>query len=384
MLTDLLIKNLPLPDKRREIEDEEVRSLYLTVQPSGAKSWAVRYSFDGTPRKATLGRYPAIDLATARRRAQEALSDVAAGKDPAAFSEGAFVKELVARWRGRPASQVTRAELHETLDTILDRGAPNRANRIFALLMRNWATSNVAGDRSPSGDQTVLSVETRRDRALSDDEIRLAWNAFGRIGWPFGPIGKLLLLTGARRDEIGSARWSEIDFDSKTWTVAKERSETGVARQIPLSDMAMRIIEDLPRSEGEDGLVFSTTGRTPVSGFSRAKAAVDKAMLDMMREETSARGGDPSLVRATAHWTLPDLRRTVATNLQRLGLKLEVAEAVLDDVSGGRAGIADLYQRREGDAEKRIALAVWANRLAAIVDDASAPSVVEPGMTRLS
>jgi integrase len=412
MLTDPLINSLPLPKKRREIADGEVGGLYLIVQPSGAKSWAVRYRFDGMPKKVTLGPYPAIDVATARELAQEALSDVAGGKDPAVVKQAArvaakveretragrfdrraepkskmrdgkdsermLVKEIAARSEGRPPSQISRAEVHDMLDTILDRGAPIQANRIFAQLMRSWATSHGTGDLSPSEEAAAPTSEMQPDRVLSDDEIRLAWNAFDRLGWPFGPIGKLLLLTGARRDEIGLGRWSEIDFGSKTWTIAKERSKSGVAREIPLSDAAMRIIEGLPRTAGGDGFVFSTTGGTAVSRFSRAKAAIDQMMLEMIKKQAEARGDDPASVRTPARWSYYHLRQTVAWNLQRLGVKLEVAEAVLDDASGRRAGIAGVYPRREYSAERRIALAVWANRLDAIVSGPAAPES-DPG-----
>src|SRR5271165_7262641 len=163
MLTDLGIKKLPLPDKRKEVPDGKIGGLYLIVQASGAKSRAVRYRAFGIPRKLTLGAYPALDLATARRRAQEALGDVAGGKDPAAVkqaSRGAaraereaehdlvervvdlFIeryakpktrdwretermlnRKVVARWKGRRLSALTRVHVHEMIDSILDRGA---------------------------------------------------------------------------------------------------------------------------------------------------------------------------------------------------------------------------------------------------------------------
>lgn len=167
MLTDLLIKKLPLPERRREISDGKIAGLYLVLQPSGAKSWAVRYRFGGLPKKLTLGPYPALDLATARRRAQEALGDLAGGEDPAAVKQASkaasraaredehdriervvtlFVerhakaknrdwhgvqrildREVVDRWRERRLSKLTRGEIHEMLDEIADR-APIRAN----------------------------------------------------------------------------------------------------------------------------------------------------------------------------------------------------------------------------------------------------------------
>jgi integrase len=419
MLTDLGIKKLALPDKRKEYPDGRIAGLYLIVQPSGAKSWAVRYRAFGDPKKLTIGPYPAIDLATARKRAQEALGDVAGGKkDPAAVKQASraaaraekeadvdrvervidlfverhakpntkdwretermLVKEVAGRWAGRRLSQITRANVHEMLDEIVDSGRPIRANRVFAQFrkMCRWAISRGIIDRSPCEGLTAPSPETRRDRVLSDDEVRLVWKAFESIGWPFGAVGKLLILTGARRDEVASMRWSEIDLAAKTWTIAKERSKNGVAHIVPLSDAAVKIIEGLERIESKSGLVFTVTGRTPVSGFSRAKLSLDKAVLEIMREEDEARGDDPSEVKAPAPWVVHDLRRVLATSLQRLGVRLEVTEAVLGHVSGSRAGVVGIYQRYGWEAEKRAALDAWARRLEQIVTDAEAASNV--------
>ena len=123
--------------------------------------------------------------------------------------------------------------------------------------------------------------------------------------------------------------------------------------------------------------MFSTTGTTTVSEFSRAKAAIDAAILDFLGKDAESRGDDPNGVSAPERWTLHDLRRTVATNFQRLGVKLEVTEAVLNHVSGSRAGIVGIYQRHDWAAEKRAALDAWARRLDAIVGDAQLSNVVE-------
>ena len=322
------------------------------------------------------GRHPRVDLAAARERARGILENVAAGKDPAADRqatraereaqveraatvgtremrepERALVREVAARWKGRPLLQVTRVEVHELLDKILDHGAPMRANRLFAELVSSWAAAHGGADDGA----TAPSPRSRRDRVLSDEEIRLVWSAFDSIGWPFGPIGKLLLLTGARRDEIGSARWSEVDFVSKKWTVAKD----GVTRDIPLSESAMRILEGLPRGEGEDGYIFSAAGRIGVPELSRAKAAVDTKMLEIMREQARERGEEPALVNPPARWTLNDLRLTVAAYLQRLNVKLEVAEAVLNRESkqsdGDRGSVLQTgIREREADRACRL------------------------------
>ena len=232
--------------------------------------------------------------------------------------------------------------------------------------MCRWAISRGIIDRSPCEGVTAPSLETRRDRVLSDAEIRMAWAAFDSVGWPFGPIAKLLLLTGARRDEVAGMRWDEIDLASRVWSLPKGRVKNKRDHVIPLSDAALRIIDSLPHM-GESGFIFTTTLRSPVSGFSRAKSAIDKAIVEGMKAQVN----DRETIKAPEHWTLHDLRRTLATNLQKVGVKLEVTEAVLNHISGSRAGIVGVYQRHAYADEKRVALDAWANRLAEIVGDAS-------------
>ena len=171
-------------------------------------------------------------------------------------------------------------------------------------------------------------------------------------------------------------RWGEIDLESKSWTLPASRTKNKRPHEVPLSEAAVEIIKGLPRIEGKAGLVFSTTGMTAVSGFSRAKTAIDRPILETLREEAEARGDDPNKVDPPEHWQVHDLRRTVATNLQRLSVKLEVTEAVLNHVSGSSAGIVGVYQRHTYAAEKRDALEAWARRLDAIVSGREAGNVV--------
>ena len=395
-LTQFTIDNLKPAAARREVPDGRVGGLYLIVQPSGARSWAARYRFDGRQKKHTLGPYPALDLATARRRALEALGDVAGGNDPAAAKKAAkearkaeqsaddrvanvaksftekYLKRHVGPGWAREAERllrkeilpviglkrlrdVRRADAIDILDGIVDRGAPFTANRALAVLTRlgNWAVEREIIPASPFDRIKPPAVETSRERVLSDDEIKLVWAAFEAVGHPFGAFGKLLLLTGARRAEVAGMRWSEVDIAARAWTLPGARTKNGREHVVPLSDAAVRVLQDLPRiGDKPDGFIFTTTGRTSVSGYSHAKAAIDRAISAEM-----------------ATWTFHDLRRTVATNLQKLGVKLEVTEAVLNHVSGSRAGIVGVYQRHTWADEKRAALNAWGEHIAAIVGE---------------
>ena len=203
MLTDLKIKNLPPPESRREIADGKIPGLYLIQQTSGAMSWALRYRFDGTPKKYTIGPCPPILLAAARRRAQEALGDIAGGKDPAAAKQASraaakaereadvdrvervielfierhakpktrdwretermLVNEVITRWKGRRLSAITRAHVHDMLDEIIDRGAPVRANRVFATFRKMCQLGGRAQDRRAPAPARAWRAPSRRD-----------------------------------------------------------------------------------------------------------------------------------------------------------------------------------------------------------------------------
>jgi integrase len=408
VLTDIGIKKLALPDKRREFPDGKVSGLYLVVQPSGVKSWALRYRVAGQPKKLTLGPYPAIDLATARRRAQAAIGEVAGGKDPAAVKQAAraatkaeheaedsrldriaasyvdrHVRRSVGKTWGKEIERLLRVEILPKLgdkhigairkqhilgllDDIVDRGSPVAANRTFAVLRQlfNWAIDRDLIEASPMP-KGAPAAETRRDRVLSDAEIRTVWRAFDSVGWPIGPIAKLLLLTGARRDEIAEGRWSEIDIESKTWTIAKERSKNGVAHEIPLSDAAVTLLKGMPRIAGKPGFIFTTRGSASVGGFSTAKLAIDSAIGE-----------------ALPHWTFHDLRRTAASGMAGLGIAPHIVEAALNHKSGVIKGVAAVYNRYNYATEKRQALDAWSRRLAAIVTGDASSNVVELSKVR--
>lgn len=410
MLTDLSIKNLMRPDKRpdsrTETPDGKISGLYFVRQPSGAASWAVRYRAGGKPAKLTLGPYPALDLGAARRRAREAIGEIAKGEDPAAAKRASkaaakaeqavedrlddvaplFVEKHAKRKAGSlwaaeterllrveilPAlgakriGEITKTNVHDLLDGIVDRGSPTTANRALAVLKKlgNWSVEREIVTTSPFAGIKPPAPERSRDRVLSDDEVRLAWGAFESVGEPFGLMGKLLILTGARLREIAEATWAEVDLASKTLTVAKERSKNRVAHEIPLSDKAVDIVAAVRRiGDKKDGFVFTTNGRTPVSGFSRAKESTDKAMLASMREADER-------AEAPAGWVFHDLRRTSASGMAGLGIPPHVVEAVLNHRSGTIRGVAAVYNRYTYAAEKRAALDRWAARLAQIVGE---------------
>jgi integrase len=417
MLTEIAISKLPIPEKRKSYPAGGVPGLFLLIQPTtGVRSWALQYRSNGIQRKLTLGSHPTVGLSEARRLARAALGDVARGEDPAAAKQAAraaakaereadadriekvvelfverhakprtkrwletqriLAREVVGRWSGRRLSQITRPMIHEMTDAVMDRGASIYANRIFEHFrtMCRWAVERGIIERSPCEGMKAPAAETRRDRVLADDEIRLAWQAFESVGWPFGPIGKLLFLTGARLNEVAGMEWKELDLlEARTWTLPALRTKNKQAHVIPLSGMAIEIIKSLPVVEPRH-FVFTTTRRTHVSGFSNGKKDIDAAM-----KAAADKDGEP-----ISHWTMHDIRRSVATGLQKLGVRLEVTEAVLNHVGGSRRGVVGIYQRHDWAEEKRAALETWSRRLEAIVTGKAAENVVELVKARAS
>jgi integrase len=350
--------------ERREIPDGYLRGLYLVVQPSGSKSWAVRYRYGGRSRKHTLGSYPVFDLKTAREGAGKVLRAVSEGRDPEQRRSGS-VEDAVAQflerhckdyrprslketerllrlyvlkaWHGRNIDAITRADVRTMLAGIKD--APVTANRVHSITRKlfNWTVENDIIVSSPVAGVRPPSQETSRDRVLTDAELRKIWQAAPE--GPFGAIVKLAILTGQRRSEISRMEWAEIEGD--TWTLSKERTKNGRQHEVPLSRQAKALLESQQRIS--DRFVFSYDAGA-FNGFSKSKARLDAAC-------------------GVQNWTLHDLRRTTASGMAKLGVSLVVIEKVLNHVSGSLAGIVGVYQRHEFAKEKRAALQKWADHV---------------------
>ena len=386
------------PRKRVEIPDAGKPGLYLVIQPSRKKSWAVRYRFKGQARKLTLDGFPS--LGTARKLAQAALDVVAEGSDPAAekrakkyadtssdlFSAVAadFVerhakrntrvssvrlteqwlnKDVLPKWGNKRVQDITKRDVLDLLDAVIDRGGGLSANRVLAVVRKlfAWAVQRGVITASPAAGIKPLLPEPTRDRILTDDETRWLWLACDKVGYPFGSMAKLLLLTGQRRNEVAGITWGEIDFDKKLWTLPGGRTKNDEAHEVPTSDAALGIIKALPRIKSDKGYLFTTNAETHVSGYSRAKSVIDKAMLDLAREE---RGQDIKIER----WTFHDLRRTAVSGMARLGISLPVIEKVVNHSSGSFSGIVAVYQRHGFADEKRNALETWGNFVVSLVE----------------
>jgi integrase len=372
---------------RQEIPDSFLPGLYLIQQPSGAKGWAVRYRHHGQSRKLTLGSYPALGLKDARELGAKALRAVAEGRDPGrekiaarvakADSVDRVVEEflerhvrrsnrprtaqetqrllrqhVLPRWRGRMVHDITRRDVLDILDRVVDGGAPIAANRVFAAVRKffNWCVARDIHAASPCAGVKPPTAERSRDRVLSDDELRLVWAAADKLGGTFGPLVKLLALTGQRRDEVARMRHDELDLDARLWTLPPTRTKNNQPHEVPLSKAALAVLQNVPHTASSPFVLTTNGGASPASGYSKNKRRLD-ALL-------------PADMPA---WRLHDLRRTCASGLARLGINLPVIEKVLNHSSGSFAGIVGVYQKHSFADEKRQALQTWGDFLTALI-----------------
>lgn len=394
-LTSRLVESAkPGPGSQRlELWDNQLQGFGLRVAAGekGVRSWFCMYRLAGQQRRLTLGHYPAMSLADARAAAREAFQMVSEGRDPARERKplpianpdrlDKMADEFVERWcKGRNRSwqeqhrildrdvkprlgdrlvqNIGRREIVELLDAKRDQGATTQANRVLEVVRRlfAWLVERGVVEENPALGIKPPSAVNSRDRVLSDDELGAVWRAFDDEGWPFGPAGRLLILTAARRDEVATMRWRDVDLGQGVWTVPREASKSDRAHEIPLPPIAISMLEEAPRLADAE-LVFTTTGRSPVQGWSKLKARID------------ARSG-------VSGWILHDLRRTTATGLARMGYAPQVVGAILNHSPRSLQGVTAVYNRHSYSAEKRAALEAWARHVEAILNPEAASTVV--------
>jgi integrase len=376
-LTELAIKKAKPADKRYDLFDASVRGLGLRVAPSGTKSWFMMRRFKGRMVRSTFGRYPELTLANARLKAPDVLSDMSEGlikgqrgtdlfkvvldewlaKDQAKNKSVHQVKVAMYRhalpaFGPMPVSSITKRDVNKLIDKIVEAGSPVAANRVLAFTKRffSWCKERDILELSPAETIKSPSREKIRDRVLTLNEIKDIWTACDQIGYPWGPIFKLLLLTGARLREVSQASWSEISIADGTLDLPASRTKNKRPHQIQLSDQAQNIIQTLPRVEGQT-LLFTTNGTTAVSGFSKVKKRLDT-------------------ISGVADWRFHDLRRSFATHsTERLGISPVIADKILNHVTGQVRGVAAIYQHGEYLEERRTALQGWGTFIEGLVAD---------------
>lgn len=394
-LTEAAVRRLTAPEAgQTDYFDELLPGFGLRVSASGRRSWFVFYRVKDGPQRGKQRRYTlpgssaAIGLADARDQARDVLRRVEVGEDPsvdkrrvraeraAAMTVAAGVEQFIERyakprnrswketarilevnvcpdWGDRALEDIGRGDVVLLLDQLADR-APVMANRTLATLrkMMRWHVERGTIPSSPAEGVSAPTRERQRERVLTDNEIRCFFQATEEDGYPFGLLFRLLLVTAQRRDEVGLAAWSEFDLDAQLWTIPREKTKGDRAHEVPLSTLALELLDELPR---QGPLLFSTStdGARPVSGYSHAKARVTARMEEISGVEIP-------------DWRLHDLRRTAGTGMAAVGVPVSTISRVLNHAEGG---VTKIYNRFSYADEKRDALDRWGQRLMAIEEN---------------
>ncbi len=389
-LTDAKLQALKGPEKGQvEHSDSDVPGLRVRIGATGAKTFILRKRVGGQIRNITLGRYgPRFGLADARRKARSLLTDLEAGKAmprpakqasstagtirgmmPTYLASKAHLRSIddltsvmnkfiLPQFGDRFADSITRAEITEFIAEIAE-STPPRARTVHAQLSAFYTWAMPRLDRlaaNPCRDAGRPAKPKSRDRVLSDAELVGLWKVAEAETLPWGPALKLLMLTGTRRSEVFDADRAEFDLKAKEWVIPAERAKNGLPHIVPLSPPAIAVIKAIPETGGSAKL-FPADGNPErsASGFSKARARFRRSLDKVLERSDGER------------WTLHDIRRTVATGLQRLGVRFEVTEAVLNHVSGAKGGIAGVYQRHDWKTEKGHALDAWVRHLEILI-----------------
>ncbi len=364
----------------RDVKDEITRNLYLRIWRSGEKRWILRYKVTRQVRVGTIGDAATVGLADARRIAAEWHARIKAGRDPAREAATAaaeeqrrptvagFASEYLERhskpnkrtWRQDerllahdvlPAigqlriDRVERRDIVLLVDAIRDRGAHVLANRTLALLRQLFRFAIERGVIEEVPFSLRATRETARARVLTEDELASLWAATEAHAGGAEPATRwalrLLVLTAARASEVAGVTWQEVDFDGRLWQLPGARTKNGCDHSVPLSEPALAVLHEAATMQSGPWVLPATrgSGHVTIGGLLNA----------LQRIVPGAR--------------LHDLRRTAATGLQKLGIRLEVTEGVLNHISGSRAGVVGIYQRHDWAVEKRAALEAWARRI---------------------
>jgi integrase len=435
-LTEKAVERLRIKSTPYVAWDANQIGLGIKLTPAGRRIWVAQLRYPGheVQTTRTLGQFPGMGLAEAREKARRWYDLVKNGIDPehaeaeerertAAAARAAALRSahtfvsvaeryitdrrtnrrakadaaeirrmLIAEWGERPIHSITPRDVRELITKLRARvpyDARNAWTHTVGIFKQSVHDELIEASPCASLDKKLLFKGAKigpRQRVLDEYEIAALWRAAARLRYPYGPLYRLLLLTGCRLNEVAHARWSElhpelrraireargsgVDWSAvpnnvKTWTIPRERFKSDAEHVVPLVDDACTILGALPRFTGCDFL-FTTTGTIPINGLSKTKEQLDARMLRTLQAMARLRGDDPSQVNL-APWKNHDLRRVVRTNLSAIGTADHVAEACLGH---GRRGISRVYDQHRYLREIRDAMECWAARLREIVSPA--------------
>jgi integrase len=400
-LTKQIVEKTPTETARDLfVWDSKVPGFGVRIYPTGKRIYVFQYrTRRGQQRRVAIGLHGPFTVETAREVAADLYGAVRKGGDPAEEQKTAtqqhrdaieevieefmgrymagkgrapryieetrrnFEKHVLPRWQGRALRSITRRDVIELLDEIVDEGKPIAANRTLAAVRKlfNWAVRRGIIEASPVTLVEMPGAERKRERTLAPDEIRTVWAATNQLGYPFGHFFRMALATGQRREEVARMRTEDADEGERIWTLSSEMTKAGRAHVVPLSPLALDILGEAKEAarllfgEPVDAepatYVFTTRGDRPISGYSKAKARLDQLVATARSE-----AGLPDLER----WTIHDLRRTVGTGLGKLGVSRFIIARVLNHADRTVTGIYDRYEYLD---QKRHALEAWGQYL---------------------
>jgi integrase len=422
ILTDRAIAALKPAEagRRYQLMDDLVHGFGVRVTDRGERSFIfyARYPGKPGPARRLLGRVGKLSLKAARERARQWRALIERGVDPAVEKERVrreeeerrensfaavareFIRmavigpdpaqpkqrkghevsrdlerEFISRWGKRPITDITSRDVIKVIDAAVERGSPYQAHNLLGHARRlfNWAIARgcYGLERSPCDrmkPREVIGKKALRQRVLKNDELRAFWRATESAGYPYGPLFRMLALTGQRKSEVSEARWREFDVEKRLWTIPAERMKMDAAHVVPLTDEALALLAQLPRFKKGDHLFSTTFGATPVNGFSKAKALLDSRMLAALRE-----GAEHPDEIELPPFVIHDIRRTMRTGLSALRVPDMVRELV---IAHAKPGLHKVYDQHTYLDEKRHALELWAARLRSIVDPSPGANVV--------
>ena len=354
-LTDRSVKSLKPETRQYEVRDAALRGLAIRVNTDGSKTWTLIVSKGGRRQRVTLGRYPDLRLADARRRASERKQSgyrVGGSVETVFASYLEEIKKTRRAWRDveqvgrlylmpimgpRQLDTITAADGVEMMDFISRKSSDNRAAKALAYLRPffRWAAGRSIIPVNPWAVIVPPSNTTEaRERVLTDDELREIWSFAKADTYPFGPFLQLLIITAQRRAEVGGMMWKELDTERSLWSIPAARHKQKRGHEVPLPPAAMAVIAPLPR---HCEWVFSTTRKSPISGFGKFKQRIDRAT-------------------GVSKWRLHDIRRTAATRMA----ELQVPRFTIARVLGhSDTSITATYDRASYRREKLEALGKW-------------------------
>ena len=387
---------LETPAKDRAIHwDDDLPGFGLREQ-SGKRTWIVRFRVagSGAQRQKTLGDRNRVSLAAARKLARGYLDQARAGEDrigqnreqrrsararkAAVDTRGlgtiirGYLAEAEKTLRPKTLAEVRRyleksweplhstlvddlppEQIRERLREIRNTAGPIASNRAKTALgaALAWATVEGIIARNPVVGIPSLGKEVRRDRVLDEAELRRVWHALP-VG-DYGDIVRLLMLTGQRRDEVAGIRWSELDLDKGLWSMPGSRTKNGRPHLVPLSEPVLTIVAGLERRPGRD-LLFGR-GASPFSGWSQCKARLVQRLAERHAAEAGRNKAEED--DHLPPWVIHDIRRSVVTHMAEMGIAPHVIEAIVNHVSGHKAGVAGVYNKAVYLPERKAALA---------------------------